>query len=400
MRLGYCCHDSFPSPDTNTQQTFWTILEVARLGAEVELVIPSVNVAEGQDAREAVATYYGAPSDAIPSSLTIRGLGRQKASHRINQGWFDRLILKGWFDWRVPSRLSEGAYDLVWTRDPAALLACARHGLPVIFETYRPDFAAAGRFHLWRLASLKQPSLRGIIAHSQMTADAFIAAGVPEGRCLVARNGFAPSLMPPELDRVEARARLGLPLRDPLIVYTGQVGPQMGIDALVRMAAAVPEARFLVVGVDADSAAGRWLDMIARDAGARNLLTRPRVPVGQLSTYLYAADCLIVPPTDEPLRRFGRTVLPMKIYGYLAAGRPILAPRLPDVEEVLTDGETACLVSPHDLNEATADLVRLLASPALQDRLARNARAKAVEYTWEARAKRLLDFFVQIHASS
>src|SRR5258705_561436 len=42
LRLAYSCHDRFPSPDTNTQQIFWTVIEVARLGARVDLFVPSV----------------------------------------------------------------------------------------------------------------------------------------------------------------------------------------------------------------------------------------------------------------------------------------------------------------------------------------------------------------------
>ena len=178
------------------------------------------------------------------------------------------------------------------------------------------------------------------------------------------------------------------------MVYTGHVGPEKGIDALIRTAANVPEARMVIVGGDGSASESEWIESIAREAGARNLVLKPRVPAADVSTYLYAADCLIVPPTDEPLRG-GRTVLPLKIFGYLAAGRPILAPRLPDVEEVLTDGETACLVMPQNFRGAAAVLRGLLADSALQAHLARNALATAAEYTWEARARRVLDFIRQ-----
>src|SRR5262245_25460725 len=42
LRFAYSCHDQFPSSDTNTQQIFWTLIEVARLGARIDLHIPSV----------------------------------------------------------------------------------------------------------------------------------------------------------------------------------------------------------------------------------------------------------------------------------------------------------------------------------------------------------------------
>src|SRR5204863_5224002 len=134
----------------------------------------------------------------------------------------------------------------------------------------------------------------------------------------------------------------------------------------------------------------------ARAAGARNVLLRPRVRVSEVAPYLYAADCLIIPPSDEPLRRFGGTVLPMKLFTYLAAGRPILAPRLPDIEEMLTDGVTARLVPPADPPRSTEALIALLNDRELQDRLSRNAVRAAAQYTWSARAHRLAEFFARI----
>jgi glycosyltransferase involved in cell wall biosynthesis len=196
------------------------------------------------------------------------------------------------------------------------------------------------------------------------------------------------------LDRAAARSELGLPLHERLIVYTGHVGPDKGMEALIRTAAGLPNARMVIVGAETPSEYER-IETLAREADARNVIIRPRVPVADVSTYLYAADCLIVPPTDEPLRG-GGTVLPMKIFGYLAAGRPILAPRLPDVEEVLTDGKTALLVAPQNFAEAARVLADLFDDEKLQQNLAQHARSAAFEYTWEARARRVFDFLSRV----
>jgi glycosyltransferase involved in cell wall biosynthesis len=202
--------------------------------------------------------------------------------------------------------------------------------------------------------------------------------------------------MEPRLDRVAARTSLGLPACDRLVVYAGHAGRAKGIEALIGLAAAVPAATFLLVGIDAASPEAPWINGLARRAGARNVQLVPRVKVADVAAYLYAADVLIVPPTDEPLRRYRRTVTPLKLFTYLAAGRPILAPRLPDIEEVLTDGQTARLVSPRSVNDAAAALVALLSDAALQDHLSRSARSAAADYTWAERARRLVGFFERI----
>ena len=390
MRLAYSCHDSIPSPDTNTQQVVWTLLEVAHLAVDVDLFVPSVADGGSGDARTAIAVYYGVSPPTLPPALSIVPLG----------GPAHGVLARGWFDWRLPARLDRRHYDLLWTRDPLAVLSSVRAGRDVVFETYRPDFASAARFSLWRRACLTSPRLRGLIVHSQLAADAFVAAGFPSSRCRVVHNGFAPSVMEPRLDRRSARARLGLPAEAPLVVYAGHVGRKKGTDTLVRMAAALQGVRIVLLGVEPGSTEAREIGAMAERLGAGGLMLKPRVPLAEVPAYLYAADCLVIPPTNEPLARFGRTVLPMKIFMYLAAGRPILAPRLPDIEEVLADGRTARLVPPGDGTEAAAVLASLLADRGLQEHLSAHALAAAGRYTWAARAATLVKFLEGIQAGA
>jgi alpha-maltose-1-phosphate synthase len=362
VRIGYTCHDALPSTTTNTQQIVWTLTEIARLGPTVDLCVPAVS--GGGDVRAHLARHYGA---AMPDALRIVPLG-----DAVPAG----PLARGVFDMRAPRRFSRRTHDLLWTRDPLALVTALRRGLPTVFETYRPDFAAAPRFAPWRLACLHHRSMAGVITHSRLAADAFRRAGVDGDRLLVAHNGHAPSLMTPVLDRREARDRLGLPRDVPLVVYAGHIGPQKGTAALIALAAALPQATFVVVGADDGSDERRWTETRAAEAGARNLRLVRRVALADVAPYLYAADCLVIPPTDEPLRRYGRTVLPMKVFSYLAAGRAILAPRLPDLEEVLHDGETAVLVPPDDVRAAATALAALLADRARATQLGDAARAE------------------------
>jgi glycosyltransferase involved in cell wall biosynthesis len=153
----------------------------------------------------------------------------------------------------------------------------------------------------------------------------------------------------------------------------------------------------VIVGVRSGASETRELEALITDTGAKNILLRPEVPVPQVAAYLYAADCLIIPPTDAPLRRYQRTVLPMKVFSYLAAGRPIVAPAMADVQEVLVDGENACLVPPDDPPEAARALQALLSNPDRQSRLSEGALSTASEFTWEARARKIVSFLADVH---
>jgi glycosyltransferase involved in cell wall biosynthesis len=82
---------------------------------------------------------------------------------------------------------------------------------------------------------------------------------------------------------------------------------------------------------------------------------------------------------------------PLKMFEYMAAGRPILSSTLPVLQEVLVDGETALLRDGADV-QLWVDALRLLqGDPALRARLGTAARHTLVEhYTWNARARSVI----------
>jgi glycosyltransferase involved in cell wall biosynthesis len=386
LRIGYGCHDWFPSTAAHAQQIVWTLVEVARLGVSVTLLVAGVREDRHGNGRETLAGWYGVPSGRLPDGLTIEA--------RSVVAW-PKWVAHPVFDAASSSYFASRPVDLIWTRNLGIATWCTRAGLPTVFETYRPDIASDRRFAFWRQVTLRSRFLRGVILHSQAAADAFLRAGVPERRCLVARNGYASALMEPRLRTREARLQLGLDLGRPLMVYAGRVHRRKGMEALRRLASAVPEAQLLIVGTEADTETHRF-EREVEASGIRNILLRPRVRPVDVAPYLYAADCLVIPPPLEP--RFGwRTVLPLKVFTYLAAGRAILAPRLPEFEEVLNDGETARLVPPDDTDAAARGVRELLTDAVLRERLARNALEAAASYTWETRARRIVDFLETLH---
>jgi glycosyltransferase involved in cell wall biosynthesis len=155
---------------------------------------------------------------------------------------------------------------------------------------------------------------------------------------------------------------------------------------LLATAALRPDVLFVLVGSEGEG--------LVEAAAARlnNVRIVPWQPPAALPAWLHAADVLIVPPASAPLRHFHNCVLPMKIFPYLAAGRPILAPVSPDTAELLHDGETALLVPPDRPEAAAEALDRLLSEPALAGRLGKNARQIAGGLSWDDRAARIAAF--------
>jgi glycosyltransferase involved in cell wall biosynthesis len=112
--------------------------------------------------------------------------------------------------------------------------------------------------------------------------------------------------------------------------------------------------------------------------------------------YISAADILIIPPSSTPLTKSRRTVLPLKTFRYMAAGRPIVAPDLPDIREVLEHGHNAILVPPDSPEKAARAIKELMNDKRMQGRISENALRDSRKYTWAGRAARISAFLREL----
>ena len=114
--------------------------------------------------------------------------------------------------------------------------------------------------------------------------------------------------------------------------------------------------------------------------------------------YQAAADVLVLPNTAQAAISREHTS-PLKLFEYMAAGRPIVASDLPSLREVLRHGDNAWLMQPDDPAALAQGIQHLLAEPALAARLAAQAQEEVQAYTWEQRAANILRF-VGAHVST
>lgn len=369
LHIVYAFDNRVPSPQADTEQLVSTVAALSRRKLELTLLVPRL---EGTTSAGALCRYYGVEGDfRVVHYPTPRR---------------PRVAQKLWAPFRVGTDGVVDRADLVYTRNLPIAMGLAAGGRRVVLETYRPWPAQYPILRPGIRWLMDAPGFFGAVLHSELARDAYLRIGIPEARLLVAHNGYEPARMEPVLDRREAREALGLDPTRPTAVYAGRIGGDKGLDVVLETARRCPGVRFLLVGATGE-------DPFEAEARAvSNVDLVPWKSFDELSTWLYAADVLLVPPSRDPLEREGHTVLPMKLFVYLAAGRPILAGRSPDIRELLTDGENARLV-PSDDPEAAADALRgLLDDPGLAERLAAGAAHTARGLTWDARARRIHDF--------
>lgn len=370
VRILYPLLWSQPGRQACQAQSMATAAALARHGEDVTLLLPQGDT-DPDLTPEMLKRWFGVEGDFRVVQRRSRWAGTQLLTTLL---WM-RQIFHG------PD--VRGA-DLIYSRIPAMFACGGWSPLPFAVDHYRPwpDIFPAIRPLIRRTA--RSATCLGFILHSHYAAAAYRRAGVEADRLLVAHNGFDPPRS--RMSKAEARAQLGLPVHRSIVTYAGRMNGAKGLASLIAMADLRPQTLFLLVGSEGEGAIERACRTRA------NIRVVPWAAPAELAEWLFAADVLIIPPTLAPLQRFGNCVLPMKLFAYLAAGRPILAPAAPDTAELLTHGETAWIVQPDDPASATAGLDRLLADAGLASTLAANAARASADLTWDSRATAIATF--------
>lgn len=379
MRLVYPLMWARPNRNADREQSINTAAALARRGVAVTLLLPR------------------GPNDPALGADDLRAYFAVEGDFQVVQrpsGWAGEALFRTlmWLRQVFRDPALAGA-DLLYSRIPAMLGMGQRAPLPFATEQYRPwpDQWPAIRPLVRRTAGHR--NCLGLILHSHYAAEAYCRAGVSDEKILVAHNGANPHLSESGSGKGEARALLGLPVGRPIALYAGRINEEKGLDQILAVAALRPDILFLMVGSEGQGA-------IETEAGRRaNVRIVPWQEPAALPLWLHAADILLVPPSRAPLDQFRNCVLPIKLFSYLAAGRPILAPQAPDTAELLVDGGNGLLVPPGEPETAARALDRMLGDSKLADRLSAGALASARDLTWDRRAERIESFLERRLAS-
>ncbi|MBN1557181.1 MAG: glycosyltransferase [Lentisphaerae bacterium] len=276
-------------------------------------------------------------------------------------------------------------------------LAIARlTGARAVFEKHS-DVTA------YRQGALLRAVMRGYGCVERFTlrhADAVIATGPGLAREARALRGERPThhifdipSSPAEASperTAERRARLQRTPDDVVITYVGSFAVYQGVDllfdAIPRVAAACPAARFVIIGGTPAEVAERRARLRAQGCEDA-VLFAGKVPPDALPDYLSASDILVSP------RASGMNT-PLKILDYFKAGRAIVATDMAS-HRLILDETTALLVPPEPAAFA-AGLAALADDPERRRRLGAAGRALARErYNFAAFRERLEACYAQ-----
>ncbi len=265
--------------------------------------------------------------------------------------------------------------------------AARRHGVPYTYdarELYAHVASTAGRpavSRFWK--AFEAGPARGASAVwtvSDAIADHLAGAyGIPRPDVLLNAPPVGPTLPDPLL-----RTLAGLPPSMPLFVHLGQMRTGRGGEALVRAFARTPGVGLVFLGY---GAARQDLQRLTAALGAEDRVhfVDP-VPPDRIRSVLVAADAGVSLLEDTCLNH--RFALPNKLFDYLAAGLPVLASRLPEIDRIVRGHDVGLTVDPGDLDQLSGALRRMRDDGAARERWSRNAGAAAETFDWAKASER------------
>jgi glycosyltransferase involved in cell wall biosynthesis len=363
VKIAYVANSIIPSRTANSIHIMKMCAAFARIGHEVMLCVP--DRPERTDLDTDVFAYYG-----VPSTFRIRRLAWL--------GFPGRGLA---FAWQAASLARAVRADLLYGRLVHACYFAARRGVPTVFESHAPlaSYDRLGAILFRRL--IRNPRFRGLVVISHALAEQYVRdypglAGVVR----VAADAADDTVSPPP-GPSSSRLQVG---------YVGHLYAGRGVELIVQMAERCPWADFHLIG-GLDTSVAEWQ---GRVAGRANIEFHGFCPPSEVQSRIVAIDVLLA-PYQRSVAAHGerletsRWMSPLKIFEYMAAGKPMIVSDLPVLREVLDDANSI-LVDPEHVTGWVSALESLRDGD-LRERLGRNARERFLEFhTWDKRARTVI----------
>jgi glycosyltransferase involved in cell wall biosynthesis len=366
MKIVAIAGSQIPSDTANSLQVMKACQALVQLGHDLTLLVPANPKSEIVNLK----SHYGLQTD-----FPIEWLAAP-----------DRRL----FPWQALRRARALRPDLTYSWMVQSAVFSLLFGLPAVFEIHIQPTGALGP--AWHRAFAALRGRRRLASISQALVDLLerdFRFRLPPQDVVIAPNGvdlerFA--ALPPAPE--PARQTLNLPPA-PTVMCTGHLYAGRGADLFLALAKELPQAHFVWIG-------GRPADVEAWKSRAQsgNVTFTGFIPNQDLPLYQSAADILLMPYSRSIMGSSGTAdsasvASPMKMFEYMAAGRAIVTADLPVIREVLSE-KNAVFCEPVDVDDWKLGIGELLTDESRRLALGRQARQDVQDYTWSARAGRIM----------
>lgn len=232
-----------------------------------------------------------------------------------------------------------------------------------------------------------------LVTVSEALKEYIQSEGIAGHRVSCLANGVDTRRFHPDTDPAPIRARYALGMQ-PVIGFVGSLKPWHGMDFLLDAMSLLRkrqlEHRLLIVGDGPGLEHTR--ERVRNEALDEHVLLAGKVAHEEIPGYLAAMDLTVAPYSAEQ----GFYFSPLKVLESLAAGRPVVAPRLGQLNELIDHGVTGLLYEPGDLDAFVGSVHSLLSDSSRRTVMGANARRHAVtSLSWDSVVGRAVKIMLQ-----
>ncbi|MEW6594368.1 MAG: glycosyltransferase WbuB [Thermodesulfobacteriota bacterium] len=198
--------------------------------------------------------------------------------------------------------------------------------------------------------------------------------GVASGKCFFLPNWVDLEQIHPLSCTSPMRKALGISADQIVLLYSGNMGNKQGLELIIEAArrlAGKSQIRFVLCGD------GCVREKLQRQAeGLANILWLPLQPLERLNDLLNLADVHLLPQKGGA----ADLVMPSKLTGMLASGRPIVATAPVGSELGKVVSKTGVVVEPENVEQFIAVIAQLIEDSEQRHRLGNQARLYAEQH--------------------
>jgi glycosyltransferase involved in cell wall biosynthesis len=310
--------------------------------------------------------------------------------------FFSTRFLVSWYRWwllRLQRRLRFDVLHCHGVYPPGYLAALCREqlGVPALITSHGGDIREGN-------PRLQKPVVQKRYQRALQDADALVSISRfteenfrrlhPEGRILSIPNGVDPGLFAAPAARPE-NLDPGIGTKE-YILFLGRLKNRKGVDVLLEAMSKVQANGQIQLVIGGDGEERPALEALAGKLQLTNRIRFLNAVHGPVKTYLLQnALCTVVPSKDWE-------AFPLVVLESYAAGVPVLATRIPGLEDLVLPGKTGWLAPPESPERLGASLTRILADPASAHILRPAVLEHVRAYSWQAIAQRHVQLYEEL----
>jgi glycosyltransferase involved in cell wall biosynthesis len=243
-----------------------------------------------------------------------------------------------------------------------ALRAAKRHGIPFVFEVLEPYpemipstvLKSIGKLIVKRIF---READRVVVINEGLREHAIRMGAHPETTCVI-RAGVDKELFGSHVDGKVVRLQYGIVEHEMVLLFMGWLYHFSGLKELLAELAKLGGedlgVKLLIVG---DGDAFEELQRMRTDLGLENYVTLAgKQPYEKIPEFIAASDICLLPAYNNKIMR---DIVPIKMYEYMAMGKPVIATRLPGiVKEFGSDNGVLWVDRPEDALGKALEVVK------------------------------------------